>query len=313
MNPKTTKPRTKPTSPAAAPRRRAAATSHEPPQGEKTATREGESSHAAPVDRSPEKSNSAAAEGSPASAAPSTPATHGDRRALVGAIVGAVPRRERGAFAGAVYAAAAAPEAHQRAAARVDLNIGPHAYHAAALLRAYGVDVVAIDAPPRADAAERDALAFDLDTAAAVLDAGGARPRLLRVPFALDAADDLDALLASIGEECERGCNGDLAISCLAAQRVAHGGGTFAFTTGDDGLAGALGAVMNGLARDLRLATKRHREDVHAFACARRNDDAATVARRAETLRSTRRDLVRIGGLVGRLGAALADALAAEE
>lgn len=56
--------------PAARPKPRASA--HEPPQGEKTATREGESSHAAPVTTSPVKSTRAAAEGSPASAQPST-------------------------------------------------------------------------------------------------------------------------------------------------------------------------------------------------------------------------------------------------
>lgn len=317
MTPKTTKPRTKPASPAAAPRRRAAATSHEPPTGAQTATREGESSHAAPVDRSPEKSNSAAAEGSPASAAPSTPATHGDRRALVGGILGAVPRRERGAFAGAVYAAAAAPEAHQRAAARVDLNIGPHAYHAAALLHTYGVNVAAIDAPPAVEAEVAATLAFDLDAAVAVLDAGEPRPRLLRLamPRTLDACDgpDLAAVLRAVGYQVERACNGDLGIALATAQRLSRGEPWPWGSESDGTLADALAGVADALVTDAKHAAKSYRASYATLAAARRNDDAATVARREQEMRGDRDALLRCAVLAGRVAELAADAVAVED
>lgn len=262
---------------------------------------------ASPVATSPVKSTHAGGEGSPAAAQPSTPrpASHGDRRALVGAILGAIPRHERGAFAGAVYAAAAAPDVRQRADARVNLNLGAYAFHAAAVLHAYGVDVVAIDAPPRADDAERDSLAFDLDAAVAVLDASSTPPRVLRLTVAPPV--DLDALLAAVGEQCERNCNGDLAISLAAARRIVDGRSPHA---ADGTVADALAWLLVDLRRDIRDAARGYREAVHELACARRNDDDATVARCAERLRSARAEVARVGALAGRIAAAVT---AAEE
>jgi hypothetical protein len=210
----------------------------------------------------------------------------------VGAILGAIPRHERGAFAGAVYAAAAAPDVRQRADARVNLNLGAYAFHAAAVLHAYGVDVVAIDAPPRADDAERDSLAFDLDAAVAVLDASSTPPRVLRLTVAPPV--DLDALLAAVGEQCERNRNGDLAIA-LAAATIAR----------RDDLPDALAWLLVYLRRDLRVAVQGYRSAVHEFARARRNDDAATIAHRADDLRRDRAELARVGALAGRIAAAV--------
>ena len=168
------------------------ATTAEPPQGEKTATREGESSHAAPVTTSPVKSTRAEGEGSPASAQPSTPAA----------------------------------------------------------------------------------------------------PRILRLTVA--PADDLDALLAAVGEQCERNRNGDLAIA-LAAATIAR----------RDDLPDALAWLLVYLRRDLRVAVQGYRSAVHEFARARRNDDAATIAHRADDLRRDRAELARVGALAGRIAAAV--------
>lgn len=60
--------------PRPAPRTKPRASAHEPPQGEQTEAEGVAAPAASPVDRSPEKSNSAAAKGSPVGAAPSTPA-----------------------------------------------------------------------------------------------------------------------------------------------------------------------------------------------------------------------------------------------
>ena len=322
MTPKTTTRRAKTTRPAAATSDRRV-TAHEPPAGAQTEAEGVAAPAASPVARTPSKSTDNHSNGTPASAQPSTLSTAPARRALVGAIFAAVPRHERAALAGAIFRCATAPTAEGREAAQYDCRDGGHPYAAAAVLGAYGCAVgyvgetvdppcayrrdicETVDPPPAAlDASTAEALAFDL-TAATVADAAGAVPRVLRLTVAPPV--DLDALLAAVGEQVERYSNGALAISLAAARRIVDGRSPHA---ADGTVADALAWLLVDIGRDLRDTAKGYRSAVHELACARRNDDDATIARRANDLRRDRAELARVGALAGRIAAAVT---AAEE
>ncbi len=221
-------------------------------------------------------------------------ATRGDRRALVHAIVCNVKPAERAAFLDALRAAAMAPDDDARREARCDLNLGPYAHHAGAALHLYGCDVAEIDAPVALHPTDSAEFAVDLDASAALLKARTGAP---------PSTDSL-SVLRDIGDQCLRGCSGDLALALIAAERVFRGDDD---EQTPDMKADALASVAAHLADDLNNAAKRYSEAFAERAAARRNDPPQRVQMAESEHRIARRELARIGALAGRLAAALDD------
>jgi len=287
----------------AAPRRGRGIAPEAPAASGQTATREGESSHAAPA-RTPSKSTDRG-NGSPAPSPASSARSTLVRFPLAGPspVALAVVRAVFGLLTGAEIDALAVDllalvkVADVAAWVRVvdAIEAAPHAAHARAVLGALGASPDNFHGRP-------DGFTDDLFMVVC----------LVRDEWQRRHKPDLDGVLRDVAKQVERDCNGSLAIGLCTAQRVARGELLpHEVEEGDDALANDLAFLMVDLRRDLRHAAARFHDSYSVLAAARRNDGDDVIARRVDALRYDRRELVRVATLIGRVAAAAEGAGAA--
>lgn len=125
---------------------------------------------------------------------------------------------------------------------------------------------------------------------------------------------DLRALLRDVmAFAAARVCDGELCMAAANAERLVAGeaaldGGERPDTFAPDALADALAFVVVDLRRSYKNAARMFRDAYAAHAASERNDPPAEVARVAQYLRDTRRDLARVAALAGRMSSALSAA-----
>ncbi len=281
-----------------APRRGRGSAPKAPSASGQTATREGESSHAAPAAAPSESTDRG--DGSPAPSPASSARNllvRFDLNAGPSAVAFAVTRAvlamvapvDLDAFTKLLLAIVKAGDVTAWAVAVDALDTSPFAEHGRAIIGALGGSPDHFHGRPEG---------FDKALFACVI--------LARDEMRQHCNPALDAVLRDVARECEMGTNGELAVGVCGVQRIARGE-TLAHEReeGADMLPDALAWLAVDLRRDYRHACDRYREEYANVAGSRRNDPPDVLARHLANLRYARAALVRIAALAGRVAAAV--------